>query len=123
MINKQGYVNRVSDSDSSRMQLVHNYILNHYKAEIRLEEVAKLANMAPNSFSRYFKSRTNKSFTDFIAELRISMACKLLKTNNQSVIQIAYECGYKTLSNFNKKFKEITGTTPKMYRKNYLQIL
>ena len=123
IINKQGYINRVSDSDSKRMQLIHSYILNIYKREIRLGDVASLANMAPNSFSRYFKSRTNKSFTEFIAELRISMACKLLKSNNQAILDIAFDCGYQTLSNFNRKFKEITGTNPKSYRKNYLKIL
>ena len=118
-INKKGYLNTVSDSDSKRMSAIHSYILNHYKSAIRLEDVANLANLSPTSFSRYFKAHTNKTFSDFVAELRISQACKLLHKDDLSIIQIAHECGYRTLSNFNKKFKEITGSNPLKYRKKY----
>ena len=118
-INKKGYLNTVSDSDSNRMSTIHSYILNNYKDAIRLENVARLANLSPTSFSRYFKARTNKTFSDFVAELRISLACKLLQKNDLSIIQISHECGYKTLSNFNKKFKEITESNPLKYRKKY----
>ena len=121
-INKKGYLNTVSDSDSRRMSAIHSYILNHYKGDIRLDNVADLANLSPTSFSRYFKARTNKTFSDFIAELRISLACKLLHKNDLSILQIAHECGYKTLSNFNKKFKEITNSNPLKYRKKYQNI-
>ena len=121
-INKEGYLNTVSDSDSERMRAIHSYILNNYKDKIRLEEVASLANLSPTAFSRYFKARANKTFSDFVAELRISLACKLLFDNERSIVQIAYECGYKTLSNFNRKFKEITGTTPLKYKKAYSRI-
>lgn len=118
-INKKGYLNTVSDSDSKRMSAIHSYILNHYKSAIRLEDVANLANLSPTSFSRYFKAHTNKTFSDFVAELRVSQACKLLHKDDLSIIQIAHECGYRTLSNFNKKFKEITGSNPLKYRKKY----
>lgn len=118
-INKKGYLNTVSDSDSYRMSTIHSYILNHFKGAIRIEDVASLANLSPTSFSRYFKAHTNKTFSDFVAELRISSACKLLQKNDLSIIQVAHECGYKTLSNFNKKFKEITESNPLKYRKKY----
>ena len=118
-INKKGYLNTVSDSDSKRMSTIHSYILNHYKGPIRIENVASLANLSSTSFSRYFKAHTNKTFSDFVAELRISLACKLLHKNDLSIIQISHECGYKTLSNFNKKFKEITGSNPLKYRRKY----
>lgn len=118
-INKKGYLNTVSDSDSKRMSAIHSYILNNYKGSIRLENVANLANLSPTSFSRYFKAHTNKTFSDFVAELRISLACKLLQKNDLSIIQVAYECGYRTLSNFNKKFKEVAGSNPLKYRKKY----
>ncbi len=118
-INKKGYLNTVSDSDSKRMSAIHSYILNHYKGTIHLKNVANLANLSPTSFSRYFKAHTNKTFSDFVAELRISLACKLLQKNDLSIIQIAHECGYRTLSNFNKKFKEVAGSNPLKYRKKY----
>jgi len=121
-INKKGYLNTVSNSDSKRMSTIHSYILNNYKSDIRINDVANLANLSPTSFSRYFKAHTNKTFSDFVAELRISMACKLLHRNDFSILQIAHECGYKTLSNFNKKFKEITDSNPLKYRKKYQNI-
>ncbi|PCE63376.1 helix-turn-helix domain-containing protein [Sediminicola luteus] len=118
-INKEGYLNTVTDADSKRMQRIHAYILDHFKGDIRLDEVAALANLSPTSFSRYFKSHTNKTFSEFVAELRIGLACKLLQTNDLSILQIAHECGYKTLSNFNKKFRGIVGTNPFKYRQGY----
>lgn len=121
-INKKGYLNTVSDSDSKRMSAIHSYVFNHYRGAIRIENVANLANLSPTSFSRYFKAHTNKTFSDFVAELRISLACKLLQKNDLSIIQIAHESGYKTLSNFNKKFKDIVGSNPLRYRKKYQNI-
>ena len=121
-INKEGYLNTITDSDSERMRAVHAYVLNNYKGDIKLEDAASLANLSPTSFSRYFKARANKTFSDFVAELRIGYACKLLPNHDKTIVQIAYECGYKTLSHFNRKFKELTGTSPLKYRKAYTRI-
>lgn len=121
-INKEGYLNTVTSSDSERMRAVHAYVLNNFKGDIQLEEAASLANLSPTSFSRYFKARANKTFSDFVAELRIGLACKLLLNGDTSIVQIAYECGYKTLSNFNRKFKELIGISPLKYKKAYSQI-
>ena len=121
-INKEGYLNTVTDSDSERMRAVHSYVLNNFKGDIRLKQAASLANLTPTSFSRYFKARANKTFSDFVAELRIGLACKLLLDKDMSIVQIAYECGYKTLSNFNRKFRELTGTSPLKYKKAYSRI-
>jgi len=68
-------------------------------------------------FCRFFKSRTQKSLTQFLNELRIGHACKLLQNEEYSVSDVCYECGYNTLANFNKFFKNITGKTPSEYRK------
>jgi len=75
-----------------------------------------VANMSPAAFSRYFKSRTRKSFTDFMIQLKVGYACKLLMKEDVSVTQVCYECGFLNLSNFNKQFKEITKMTPKKYQ-------
>ncbi len=118
-INKAGYLNTVTDSDSERMRKVHDFIPNNYRGNILLNDAASLANLSPTSFSRYFKARTNKTFSDFVTELRIGQACKLLLNKDASITQIAYECGYQTLSHFNRKFKEMTGTNPMNYKKAY----
>lgn len=118
-INKTGYLNTVTSSDSERMRAVHNFVLNNYKGNILLEDAASLANLSPTSFSRYFKARTNKTFSDFVTELRIGQACKLLLNDDMAITQIAFECGYQTLSHFNRKFKDMTGTSPMKYKKAY----
>ena len=75
--------------------------------------------MAEAAFCRYFKGRTNKTFSNFVSEIRIGQACKLLLDNKMSVAQVCYESGYNTVSNFNNQFKLLKGTSPKQYQKMY----
>lgn len=121
-ISSVGYTNTSKEVDKDRMSDVYNYIMLNFRKDIMLEEVAAIANMSPTSFSRYFKARTNKSFSAFVSELRIGYACKQLMVEKHTIAQICYECGYNTLSNFNKQFKELMHKTPFEYRKQYLKI-
>lgn len=116
-----GYTNTSKEVDKHRMNEVYNYIMQNFRQNIMLEEVSNIANMSPTAFSRYFKARTNKSFSAFISELRIGLACKLLLEDENTVAQICYECGFNTLSNFNKQFKELMHKTPFEYRKEFLK--
>lgn len=123
LISNTGYINSFKESDKHRMNIVHEHVMNNFKKNIKLEEVASIANMTPSSFSRYFSARANKSFSTFLSEIRTGHACKLLLEDNLSISQISYECGFRTLSNFNKQFKEITNTTPLKYKKDYLKVI
>ncbi|MFN8344684.1 MAG: AraC family transcriptional regulator [Spirosomataceae bacterium] len=114
-----GYVNTHKVSETERMQKVHEYVMKHFKEEIRLNEVAALTNMTEASFCRYFKSRTNKTFSDFVSEIRVGYACKLLVEERFSVTQICYESGFNTVSNFNRQFKNLTNKSPLQYQKEY----
>jgi transcriptional regulator GlxA family with amidase domain len=95
--------------------------MKNYKHRISLDEVAEIVNMTRTSFSRYFKSRVNKTFSDFLKEIRIKHACKLLKEEKMNIDNIGYECGFQTLSNFNKQFKTVMGKQPHNYRNEYLK--
>jgi AraC-like DNA-binding protein len=117
LIASVGYTNTVTPEEAHRIRLVHEYVLSHFQEEIRLNAVADLVGMTASAFCRYFKTRSNKTFSDFVAEVRIGHACKLLMENRLSVAQICYECGFGTLSNFNRQFRVITGNTPLNYRK------
>ncbi|MBL7817842.1 MAG: helix-turn-helix domain-containing protein [Saprospiraceae bacterium] len=114
------YENNYKISETERMRLVHEYVMKHYKEKISLSAVAALANMTEAAFCRYFKSRTNKTFSDFVSEIRIGHACKLLLDNKMSVAQVCYESGYNTVSNFNSQFKALKGQSPKQYQKMYM---
>ena len=91
---------------------LHGYLTD----DISLEEIAKVANLSPTAFCRLFKQRTNRHFVEYLNEVRISNACKFLLETSLNVSEIAFQCGYKTLSNFNKIFKKTTGLAPKEYR-------
>lgn len=107
-----------SDNEGKRMSAVFELALNNYHKDISLDEVSNIATMTPNAFCRYFKQRTNKTFVQFLTEIRIENSCKLLSKNNElSIAEIAYQCGFKNISNYNRKFKSIKNVTPTDYRK------
>ena len=94
-------------------------MLQHFLQEIRLSDVASLAGMTEAAFCRYFKARSNKTFIDFVNEIRIGHACKLLLEDKWTIAQIAYDSGFDSLSNFNRNFKKYIGHTPREYKGNY----
>lgn len=123
IISGTGYTNQINEADTERMNQVHDYVMRNFKQTIRLEEAATLANMTPSSFSRYFKTRANKTFSAFVSDIRIGHARKLLQDDRLSIAQISYECGFKTLSNFNKQFRDITHKTPSEYKREYAKTM
>jgi AraC-like DNA-binding protein len=112
---QDAYLN-FSDSDSERINAICQYIMQHFNQKLTLKEIAAVAHLSPNSFCRYFKSRIKKSFSNFLIEIRIGHACKLLAETDMPVADICFDCGYNTLSNFNKHFKSITKKSPLAYR-------
>ncbi len=114
-----GFVTGRQPSQSDRMRRVHDYIVNHFRDDIALEDVAGVANMALPAFCRYFKQHTGKTFYHFLREVRIGHACRLLIADKMAVARISHACGFHNLSNFNRQFKEVTGTTPLAYKKQY----
>ena len=118
-ISSSNYTNTHKISETERMRIVHEYVLKHFKENINLSTVASLSNMTEAAFCRYFKSRTNKTFSDFVKEIRIGNACKILQDENKSISQTCYESGYNTVSNFNNQFKSLKGVSPLQYKKLY----
>jgi AraC-like DNA-binding protein len=106
------------EAENNRLNSIYQYILANFSSGITLEQIASVANLAPHSFCRYFKSRTKKTFSVFMLEIRVENACKLLNETDKSVAQICYESGFNNFSNFNRYFKNITGYTPLQYKKN-----
>lgn len=111
----------VSFSMDSRMEKILAFLMNHYKEDIDLNEIASLVAMNTSSFSRYFKEKSGKTFTEYILDLRIGYACKLLVENKMDISQICLECGFNTITHFNKIFKRNKGVTPSEYKRQFLQ--
>ena len=108
------------DLDKDRINSIYDYSLKNFKNAIKLDEIAAIANVSPNSFCRFFKSRTSKTYTQFINEIRIGNACKLLIENQINVKQVCFESGFNNFASFHKFFKAITGKSPLIYQKEFL---
>ncbi|PRY53293.1 AraC-like DNA-binding protein [Arcticibacter pallidicorallinus] len=106
--------------ESERVSDIYAYTFKHFKEKISLEEIAQIANVSPNSFCRFFKSKTGKTFSQFILELKVGHACKLLIEDNYSIKQICYESGFNNSASFYKYFKTVTGNSPSAYQKEFL---
>lgn len=123
LLHNEAYSYTLKESETQRINIVYNYAAQHFDREISLAEVAKLLNMTPTSFSRYFKMKTSKSFSDFLSELRIRHACKLLvEDDSKSINQVSIACGFNTLSNFNRQFKLFMKMPPREYKAKFTSL-
>jgi len=114
-----GFQPGFSEAENNRINAIYEYTFRHFSRKIYLEQVAAVAGMVPNSFCRYFKSRTGKTYTQFLTEIRIGHACKLLIDNRISIKQLCYESGFNNFTCFHKNFRMITGKTPQHYQKEH----
>lgn len=113
--------NNFTMHDNERIKAIYEYTLANYKNKIHLEEIAAVAYISPGSFCRYFKSQTQKTYSQFLIELKVGHACKLLIENKIIIKQLCYESGFNNFASFHKFFKQITGKSPLMYQKEYGQ--
>ena len=104
-----------SELDEERMHVIKKYVYEHFKSNIQVAEIASLVNLTETSFCRYYKSRTLKSFTQTLNEIRISYACELLG-KDKSVADVCYESGYSNPAYFSRTFKKIVGISPLAYK-------
>lgn len=115
-----GYSHAYNHKDNHKIDRVFRFVLTNYNRNISLNEVAELTALTPQSFCRFFKNRTRKSFIQFVNEVRIGQVCKKLAEEDWTVAEIAYSCGFSNLSNFNRFFKDAMGKTPRGYRQEIL---
>jgi AraC-like DNA-binding protein len=108
------------ETEDDRINVIYDYSLKNFKRVIQLDEIAQVASISPNSFCRYFKSRTRKTYSQFLIEVRVGHACKLLIENNISIKQLCYESGFNNFTSFHKYFKMITGKSPLNYQKEFI---
>ena len=116
LINRKKY----AGLEGKRMRDIFQHSMNNFHKTIELKEIADIANMTPNAFCRYFKQRTNKTYVNFLIDIRIGNACKLLRADEEaSITEICYKSGFNNLANFNRKFKVLKGMTPSEFRKSH----
>ncbi|MGC4037530.1 MAG: AraC family transcriptional regulator [Chitinophagaceae bacterium] len=112
-----------NEKESDRLCLVFDWILHNYDRDLRVTEAADLCSMSVNAFSRFFSMRTRKTFSAYVADLRLNKAAKLLAENKLSVSDICYDCGFNNISNFNRQFLKHYEVNPLKYRKTFLEMV
>lgn len=113
------YQSTQKETDNQRINDVFEFLMRNYEREINLEEVAGIANMTPNAFCRFFKLRTRKTFSEFLNDIRIGHACRMLQSGDNSISEVCYATGFNNVSNFNRQFKNRTKMTPSTYLRKY----
>ena len=116
----EGFAPALDTRTVERINRCQNYIFDHLDEPLRLDEVASQMSMSPSAFSRYFKRAMGKTFSHFVNELRVGKACRTLLESDRPVAEIAYDCGFNNLSNFNRRFKELRGISPRQFRDSHL---
>jgi AraC-like DNA-binding protein len=110
-----------SPTDSRRVRKVEEEIANNYNKQIYLKDLADMVGMTPTAFSRFFKIRTGRTLSDYIIDIRMGHAARLLVDTTMTMSEICYECGFNNISNFNRIFKKRKGCCPKEFRESYLK--
>lgn len=123
VLNADGVAVAVDAKENDRMNQIYNYIRDHFKEQISLEDISDQVHMTVPAFCRYFKKISRKTFTKFVNEYRIVHASKLLAETSMSVTDISFESGFNNFSHFNKRFKEFTGKSPSDYRKAFKKVI
>ncbi|MFC3559768.1 helix-turn-helix domain-containing protein [Pedobacter jamesrossensis] len=123
ILNASGFSMEMQVQDNDRINMVFNYVKDHFLEEISLESIADMTSMTVPSFCRYFKKITKKTFTKFVNEYRIVHASKLLAEKPMSIANICFESGFHNFSHFNKLFKEFTGKSASQYRQELKAVI
>jgi YesN/AraC family two-component response regulator len=113
----------IRESKSRRINKVITYIQEHFQEEITLSYIAGSLGMSESAFSHFFKKRTNRSFVDYLNDIRVGHASKLLYETTHTIAEVCYTSGFNNVSNFNRIFKKKKGQTPSTYRKNIQKIM
>lgn len=107
-------------TDQERMGRIMRFIQDHLVEEIARDDLARVASLSPGAFSRYFRSRMGKTLPEYVNELRIGQACRMLGESDAAVTDIAFDCGFKNLANFNRWFLKLTSLVPRDYRRRLM---
>ena len=111
-----GFAADTSLYDQERMDRVFQFLNRKVGEPVRLSEAARIVNLSEGAFSRFFRLHTGKTFPEFVNELRIGRACTLLMEDDLNITEVAYECGFTNLSNFNRQFLRLKGLSPHEFR-------
>jgi len=115
-----GFKQDYDETSNIKINAIYNFTLENFRRKIHLEEIASVAVISPNSFCRYFKSKTGKTYSRFLTEIKVGHACRLLIENKLNIKQLCYESGFNNMASFHKYFKITTGKSPLSYQREFI---
>lgn len=118
-LSSSSFVNAREENEDERVRQVKEYIAKNYIRDINLQELADIACMASESFSRFFRNKTGRTPNRYIIDYRLGIAARMLLTTKLSVSEIGFSCGFNTLSHFNRLFRDSKGCTPSEFRERF----
>ena len=119
VLSSSSFIQQKEDIGNSRITKVTEYLSSHFTEDIKLPVMATLAGMSQSAFSRAFHRITGKTFSEYVIDLRIGQASRMLVDDSVNVSEICYACGFNNLSNFNRLFKARKGLTPSEFKKAF----
>lgn len=123
LLNATGTSLQVKGDDNHRIDVIYDLVRTNFESKITVDQVAEKINMSSPAFCRFFKKSTGKTFIQFLTEYRVAHACKLISEESISIGEIAFECGFQNLSNFNRAFKKVTSKSPSDYRQELKRVV
>lgn len=115
-LSSPSYVDQFDTSKSRRIKMVNQFLIENLHTPIRINDVAEMVNMSPSAFSHFFKKRTQRAFSDYLLDIRIGHAARILIETEKNISEICFESGFNNISNFNRSFKKLKGCTPREFR-------
>lgn len=119
-VSKQAIKYSGQDGKEERLNQICGYLIENISRQVALDEVAELTHMSVANLCVFFRKKTGRTVIQYINELRVSRACELLRSSEESILDIAQESGYSNLSHFNRQFLRVKGVSPRSYRKEQL---
>ncbi|MBD5780859.1 AraC family transcriptional regulator [Pelagicoccus sp. NFK12] len=121
-LSSRGYVGPSGNGAERRIDRAYSIVNERFAEGLTQAEVARALGMGVSSFSRFFRQHTGRTFTEFLTEIRVGQACQQLQRSDEQVLQVCFACGFSNLSNFNRRFRERTGMSPREYRSKFVHL-
>jgi len=118
-LSSKEYLTSRFTTGNKRIEVIHNYLMNNYREDVNLKNLAALVNMAEGSLCRYFKMNMGITLFEYLNKIKTDFACKLLMNKDLGILDVCLDSGFNNISHFNKQFKKITGVPPSEYRKQF----
>lgn len=118
-LSSRGFVPALRQGDAGRIDRVCRILNERCTGRITLAEAAAAAHLSVPAFSRFFRRRTGRTLVAYLNELRTGLACRELVESDRSISDIAFDSGFNNLSNFNRRFLELKGMSPRSFRRQF----